>query len=81
MVKALSFTKSLICGVVDFLFNYDGHLENRIYSRIYDVLEIQMDEIKEEKFNLLKSKLSRKTKKEWSNADRKEWAKMMKDLT
>lgn len=80
LVKALSFPKSLICGVVDFLFNYDGHLENRIYSRIYDVLEIQMDEIKEEKFNLLKSKLSRKTKKEWSNADRKEWAKMMKDL-
>lgn len=30
----------VICDAVDFLFNYDGHLENRIYSRIYDVLDI-----------------------------------------
>lgn len=30
----------------DFLFNYDGHLKNRIYTRILDVLIIMGDEIK-----------------------------------
>lgn len=37
---SLKLPKSILSGTVDFLFNYDGHLENRIYSRINDVLDI-----------------------------------------
>lgn len=40
LVKALLLPKSVMCDVVDFLFNYDGHLANRIYSRINDVLDV-----------------------------------------
>ena len=40
LVKRMLFPVIVICDAVDFLFNYDGHLENRIYSRIYDVLDI-----------------------------------------
>lgn len=37
---SLKLSKSILSGTIDFLFNYDGHLENRIYSRINDVLDI-----------------------------------------
>ena len=40
LVNALLLPKSVMCGIVDFLFNYDGHLKNRIYSRICDVLDV-----------------------------------------
>lgn len=37
--------------VIDFLFNYDGHLKNRIYNRILDVLIIIGDEINPNKLD------------------------------
>lgn len=40
LTKVLLLPKSVMFGIIDFLFNYDGHLANRIYSRINDVLDV-----------------------------------------
>lgn len=40
LVKRMLFPVIVVHDAIDFLFNYDGHLANRIYSRIYDVLDI-----------------------------------------
>lgn len=37
---SLSFPIKFVEGVFDFFCNYDGHLKNRIYGRILDVLDI-----------------------------------------
>lgn len=38
--KSLSFPIKMVEGVFDFFCNYDGHLKNRLYGRIMDVLDI-----------------------------------------
>lgn len=44
LVKKMNFPVSIITKAFDLLLNYDGHLKNRIYSRIYDVLTLDKDE-------------------------------------
>lgn len=49
LVKRMKFPVSVISKTFDLLFNYDGHLANRIYSRIYDVLVIDKGEEEQDK--------------------------------